>query len=161
MTKAKIPQEELEKMEGLNAKAATAVSRDDPGDSPSEVNDDIPVDFDFLKYDPSDFHPYLIKAGLEEDPRMSYAWVEKDLRVWPRSMAHGWKPVAGGKISRGTVVLCSMPKARREAILEHGRQRARDLLQAPMRRVDMEADKYRKSGFSTFDGPKSLRDGLD
>ncbi len=151
------------KNDAIGSKAAAAIeSTVSVGDPPSELNDDVEMDYDFAKYDPTDIAPHLKKHKVEIDlETYSVCWVERDVRVWDRYIALGFVPVAGGKIVRGTTVLCQMPKKRRDAFLARGAEKARMLLNAPMSRFDDEVDKYKTQGFSPFDGSRNARDGLD
>lgn len=151
------------KNSGSASKAAAAIEHTvTSGDPPSESNDQVENDFDFQNYDPSEITPYLKKHGLTVDlKKVAVCWVEKDIRVWDRYVAMGWTPFAEGRVIRGTTVLCHMPRARREAIIARGQEKARMLLNAPMSRFDDEADKYKSQGISSFDGSRNARDGLD
>jgi hypothetical protein len=147
------------KNDAVGTKAAQVLANSvAEGDPPSEAA--VEVDWDFIDSDPSDYRPHLKRLGLEEDAAMSYRWCETDQRVWNRRQAQGWQPVAGGKVRRGTVFLCQMPKARRDAFRKRIDQRTKDLSKAPMRRLQQEADKYGGRHIELFDGERGPRDGL-
>ena len=121
----------------------------------------VEEDWDFRAYDPTEVAPHLVKHGIELDPASEYHWCELDSRVWPKRQAQGWKPVKGGAVSRGSTFLCTMPKTKVEKIRARNRRRTDDLMAAPMKRFEQEVSQFQGEHFHTFDGPKSLRDGLD
>ena len=149
------------KNDTIAAKAATALAAQEaPGDAPSEAA--VALDFDFINLDPTDYMPHLAKHNI--DPKtlddQAVRWCETDFRVWNRRSAQGWVPVEGGKVRRGTTMLCQMPKARHTAIRKRIEQRTRELSAAPMRRLHAEADKYGGRTIEMFDGDRGPRDGL-
>lgn len=149
--------------DALSAGAKAILARvDEPGDPPSEVMDEMVIDYDFQKWDPTDTEPYLVENGLKRNPELAYFWAETDKRVWPKYKAQGWRPLQGkkGSIYRGSTVLCVMSAKRRQAIIDHGEQKTRSLLNASMKRFDGEAAKYGDQGIEAFDGSRSPRDGL-
>lgn len=148
------------KQDALSVKAAavvaTAVS---PEDAPSEATA-VDIDFDFVNLDPTDYMPHLKKHGIKHNTAMAYRWCERDHRVWTRREAQGWQRVEGGKVARGTVILCEMPLARQQAFKARNVQRTKELSQAPMRRLQAEADRLGGRAIEMFDGDRGPRDGL-
>ena len=145
---------------GAKAAEVLASTNSDPGDPPSETGDPE-MDFDFINYDPTDVAPYFKKLDLPIPTGVKMRWVETDTRVYNKRMAQGWKPVADGKIRNGSQILCSMPEAKHKRWKQIMAQKNADRMNAPMRRFDQEVRARGGKHFEPFDGPRSVRDGLD
>jgi hypothetical protein len=123
-----------------------------PADPPAEA--EVQEDWDFIEYDPGEIEPWLKAHGLTRDPEKAYRWCETDYRIFPRRKAQGWEVVAGGRVKRGTLVLCEMSKARNEAMKRRIQKRTAELSMSGMEEYDRKASNVRGKGISTFDASK-------
>jgi len=119
---------------------------------------DSVVDYDFLTADTYDPGKRLERRGLKADAGVRYHWINRDPRRVERRLNQGWQPTAGGSIVHGDSMLAQMPEARAKR-LDQGLAEKRALAKnAYLDQINAEG---RRTGMETFDGNKSLREGLD
>jgi hypothetical protein len=163
MSDAKEQLKAMQQGDGHLEAAAALVSRTAPGDPPSEA--EVNLDYDFMGMDPTDATPYLKDRGMDPDPGMIYRWCNSDPRVFDRRRYAGWEPVVppkGGQIRRGDLIMCQMPRDKVMAQRARIRRVTKERENAPMRRFEQDVSPQIRTGlFSTFDGSRGPRDGMD